>query len=148
MAPILASLHTPRSTPELHYGYNTHTYNPLFFTTLWLFFRCIPSDLATRDGRGGLQQWQRGDHDLRWGNGPVKLLLRATDEEVCAPPTTRNVTGAPEGSSRGSRVQAGVSGLHTSHTVQAALTDSPSRKVALALAVQSRVAVKSGCGLS
>jgi len=69
-----------RSTSELHFGYNTHTYNPFFFTTLWLFFRCIPSDLATRDGRGGLQQWQRGDSDLRWGNGPVKFL-RATNEE-------------------------------------------------------------------
>ena len=113
----------PCITLRLQYTY----IQPSFFTTLWLFFRCISGDSATRDGRGGLQQWKRGDLDLMWGNGPVKFL-RATNEDCYR---------SPEGSSRGSRVQAGVSGLHTSHTAQAALTDSPSRKVALALAVQS-----------
>ena len=124
----------PCITLRLQYTY----IQPSFFTTLWLFFRCIPSDLATRDGRGGLQQWQRGDSDLRWGNGPVKFL-RATNEECYRCPR-RIAAGISGPSGR-------LTGLHTSHTAQAALTDSPSRKVALALAVQSRVAVYSGCGL-
>ena len=71
--------------PEVPLHYTTatiHTYiQPSFFTTLWLVIFPLYTQRPGDTGRqGGLQQWQRGDSDLRWGNGPAKFL-RATNEE-------------------------------------------------------------------